>query len=172
MISPQQTSSSMVKIWKYILCELGARQGFPLLTNLFSIVSPSHSNQMRKWHMAPNWKGQSKKVSLQMAWYCMCMRAKSLQSCPTLCNPLDYSPPGSPVQGIVQARILEWVAMPSSKGSSWSRDWTCVSYISCVGRQILCHECHLGRPYIWITVLNSTHLTVKSALLLWVLIMG
>ena len=40
--------------------------------------------------------------------------AKSLQSCPTLCNPMDYSPPGCSVCGIVQARILEWVAMPSS----------------------------------------------------------
>ena len=36
--------------------------------------------------------------------------AKSLQSCPTLCNPIDGSPPGSPVPGILQARILEWVA--------------------------------------------------------------
>ena len=40
--------------------------------------------------------------------------AKSLQSCPTLCNPIDSSPPGSPVPGILQARILEWVAISSS----------------------------------------------------------
>ena len=39
---------------------------------------------------------------------------KSLQSCPTLCDPTDCSPPGSSVQGILQARILEWAAMPSS----------------------------------------------------------
>ena len=39
--------------------------------------------------------------------------AKSLQSCPTLCNPIDGSPPGSPVPGILQARTLEWVAFPS-----------------------------------------------------------
>ena len=47
----------------------------------------------------------------------MCMRAcvKSLQSCPTLCNPMDCSPPGSSVHGILQARILVWVAMPSSR---------------------------------------------------------
>ena len=44
--------------------------------------------------------------------------AKSLQSCPTLCNPIDGSPPGSPVPGILQARKLEWVAIPSSRGSS------------------------------------------------------
>ena len=40
--------------------------------------------------------------------------AKLLQSCPTLCNPMDFSLPGSSVHGILQARILEWVAMPSS----------------------------------------------------------
>ena len=48
--------------------------------------------------------------------------AKSLQLCLTLCNPMDYSPPGSSVHGILQARILEWVAMFLFKGSSWSRD--------------------------------------------------
>ena len=41
-----------------------------------------------------------------------CVHAKSLQSCPTLCNPMDYSPPGSCAHGILQARILEWVALP------------------------------------------------------------
>ena len=40
------------------------------------------------------------------------------QSGPTLCDPVDYSPPGSPVHGILQARILEWVATPSSRGAS------------------------------------------------------
>ena len=44
------------------------------------------------------------------------MHAKSLQLCPTLCNPMNYSPPGSSVHGILQERILWWVAMPSSRG--------------------------------------------------------
>ena len=44
--------------------------------------------------------------------------AKSLQSCPTLCDPIDGSPPGSPVPGIPQARTLEWVAIPFSNVSS------------------------------------------------------
>ena len=61
------------------------------------------------------------------------------QSCPALCDPVDCSPPGSSVQEILQARILEWVAMPSSRGSSEPRSWICVSYISCIGRQILYH---------------------------------
>ena len=42
----------------------------------------------------------------------------SLQSCPTLCDPIDGGPPGSPVPGILQARTLEWVAIPFSRGSS------------------------------------------------------
>ena len=49
-------------------------------------------------------------------------------------NPMDCSPPGSSVLGIFQARILEWVAIAFSRGSSWPRDWSC---ISCIGRQIL-----------------------------------
>ena len=43
------------------------------------------------------------------------MCAKSFQSCPTLCDPLDHSPPGSSVHGILQARILEWIATSSSR---------------------------------------------------------
>ena len=70
-------------------------------------------------------------------WLCMC--AELLQFCPTLCDLMDYSPPGSSVHGIFQARILEWVAISSSRGSSWPKDWTCVSYISCTGRQVVYH---------------------------------
>ena len=46
------------------------------------------------------------------------------QSCPTLCDPVDCNPPGSSVHGILQARILEWVTISSSRGSSRPRDWT------------------------------------------------
>ena len=46
----------------------------------------------------------------------MCLYAESFQSCLTLCDPVDCSPPGSSVHGILQARILEWVDMPSSRG--------------------------------------------------------
>ena len=49
------------------------------------------------------------------------------QSCPTLCNPMDCSPPGSSVHGILQVRILEWVATPSSRGSSQPGDRICIS---------------------------------------------
>ena len=55
-----------------------------------------------------------------MHMFCVC--ATSLQSCLTLCNSMNWGPPGSSVHGILQARILEWVAMPSSRGSSQPED--------------------------------------------------
>ena len=62
-----------------------------------------------------------------------------LQSCPTLCDPMDCSPPGSSIHGIFQARILEWMAISSSRGSSQPRNQTHISCVSCIGRQILYH---------------------------------
>ena len=62
------------------------------------------------------------------------------QSCPTLCNPLDYSPSGSSVNAILQARILKQVAISFSRGSSRPRDQTCVTCVSCIGRWIDRHE--------------------------------
>ena len=59
---------------------------------------------------------------------------------------MDCSPPGSSVHGILQARILEWVVMPSSRGSSQPRDRTHISYVSCIGRHFLYLQCHLGSP--------------------------
>ena len=58
------------------------------------------------------------------------VKKKVAQSCPTLCNSMDCSLPGSFVHGILQSRILEWVAMSSSRGSSWPRDQTWVSCIA------------------------------------------
>ena len=56
---------------------------------------------------------------------CVC---SVLQSCPTLSNPMDCSPPGSSARGIFQVRILEQVDISSSMGSSWTRDRTCVQH--------------------------------------------
>ena len=83
----------------------------------------SHTHQMKLW---------------------MC--AKSLQLCPTLCDPMGYSLPGPSVHGILQAKILEQVAISFSRGPSQPRDRTCVSYVSCTGRQVLYHLSHLGSP--------------------------
>ena len=58
------------------------------------------------------------------------------QSCPTLCDAMDCSLPGSSAHGIFQSRILEWVTTSFFRGSPWSRNWT---HISCIGKQILYH---------------------------------
>ena len=58
----------------------------------------------------------------------------------TLCSPVDCSPPGSSAHGIFQARILEQGTLSYSRGSSWSRDRTCFSCVSCIGRWILYHR--------------------------------
>ena len=58
----------------------------------------------------------------------MCVCVLVAQSCLTLCDLMNCSPPGSSVHGILQARIQEWVAMPPSRGSSQPRDRTYVSY--------------------------------------------
>ena len=68
------------------------------------------------------------------------------QSCPILLDPMDCSQPGSSVHGILQATILEWVVMSFSRGSSQSRDRSCVSCVSCIGRQVLYRKHHLGSP--------------------------
>ena len=62
---------------------------------------------------------------------CVCSVA---QSCLTLQDPIDCSPPDSAVYGIFQARILEWVAISSLRGSSQPRDQTHISWVSCIGR--------------------------------------
>ena len=86
--------------------------------------------------------------SLRIETLKTCVCAKLLQSCLTLtlCNPMDYSPPGSSVRGILQVRILEWVAMPTPRGSFQTRNQTCVSYVFCIGRQVLYHYYYLGSP--------------------------
>ena len=70
-----------------------------------------------------------------------CVHAKSLQLCPTPCYPMDHSLPGSSVHGIFQAKILEWVAMPSSRRSSRPLN---PGLLHC--RRILYHLSHLGSP--------------------------
>ena len=70
----------------------------------------------------------------------VCVRSQSLQPRPTLCDPTDCSPPSSSIHGILQARILEWVAMPSSRGSSPPRNQTPVSCASCIAGRFFTHR--------------------------------
>ena len=61
---------------------------------------------------------------------CVCVCVLFTQLCLTLCDPMNCSPPGSSVHGIFQARILEWVAIPFSRGFSQPRDQTHISHIA------------------------------------------
>ena len=97
------------------------------------------------------------------------------QSWLTLCDSMHYSPLGSSVHGILQARILKWVAIPFCRGSSGPRDWTWVSYIAgrfftmWAIREVLCYTivpCYLsvlGFPVIYLFTFGCT----ESLLLCW-----
>ena len=70
------------------------------------------------WGISPSWRTREIQEESQ-ALVAAAAAAKSLQSCPTLCDPIDSSPPGSPVPGILQARTLEWVAISFSNAWKW-----------------------------------------------------
>ena len=70
---------------------------------------------------------------------CLFLLFSCAQLCSTICNPLDCSPPSSSDHGIFQARILEWVAVSFSRGSSQPRDQTCNSCVSCVAGSFFTH---------------------------------
>ena len=74
-----------------------------------------------------------------------CMYTPSLQLCPTLCDPMNCSLLGSSVHGIFPARILEWFAMPSSRGSSQLTERICISCISCIASRLFAKS-HKGSP--------------------------
>ena len=82
--------------------------------------------------------------TLLLTWY-MCLCAQLLQSYPTVCDSVDHSLPGSSVHGIFQARILEWVAISSSRGFSWPWDQIQVFCVSCIADRFFTAE-PLGKP--------------------------
>ena len=91
------------------------------------------------------------------------------QSCPALCDPVDCSPPGSSVHGIFPARLLQWVAISSSRGSSQPRDGTLISYVSCIGGKFFttsvmweapsyslrCTNCHINQMFELINLFST-----------------
>ena len=82
-----------------------------------------HGNLLQQFHGDRVWLPSREALALQL---CVCL---VIQSCLTLCNPMDYSPPGSSVHGILQARILEQVVTPFSRECSQPREQTRVSCI-------------------------------------------
>ena len=105
------------------------------MTIVAAVVATNHSPVPRtafteNSYLAPNVSSVPVWQPCEPSITCVLCCAQLLQLCLTLCSPLDYSPPGSSVHGILQARMLEWVAMPFSRGSSQPRDWTGVSYIN------------------------------------------
>ena len=84
-------------------------------------------NSDSAWCPAPS-------LDMWFTFFCVCVLRVS-----DSLHPMDCSPPGFSVHGIFQARILDWVAVPSSRGSSPPRNQTRISWVSCVGRQILYH---------------------------------
>ena len=91
-------------------------------------------------------KSSHKRIPVSFHMPCLHMNERiHAQLCTTLCNPMDYSLPGSSVHGISQARILEWASISLSRGSSWIRDRTHDSFI---GWQILYHWATCGSNLI------------------------
>ena len=90
-------------------------------------------------------------------YMCACVCVLVTLSCLTFCNHVDCSPPGSSVHRIIlQARILEWAAIPFSRGSSWPSDWT---WVSSIAGRFSNHLSHQGYPcaYMWVGVYIYMH---------------
>ena len=104
-------------------------------------VLQSNGSQSRTW--LSNWTELINGSCVLIEHACLCSVA-------TVMRPIDYSPPGFSLYGIFQTRLLDWVAISSSRVSSQPRDWTHVFCISCTGRQILLPVSHLGSPWMFL----------------------
>ena len=132
---------------KAFLLKSGTKQGCPLTTFLHhNIGSPSHSNQTEK-----EIKGiQMGREEVELSLYANAsLRSHSVVS--SSLWPMDCGPPGSSGHGLLQARVLEWVATSSSRGSSPPRDWTHVSCVSCIaGGCFITREAHVRMTWYYI----------------------
>ena len=135
--------SSGPRNWTWVSCIAGKRFTVwatrealedlnPVLKLKFSKIYDFHWKKLNHNIQSYSWDIDRKKVKAKVPGSCptLCysmdyMKVKVTQLCPTLCDPMDYT-----VRGILQARILEWVAVPFPKGSSQPRDWTQVSHIA------------------------------------------
>ena len=107
----------------------------------FELKPNANDSQMPPWAALPSSldSGLYPVPYLNASLEYLCCRYLAAKSCPTLCDPMNCRLPGSSIHGILQARILEWLAISFSKGTSPPRDQTSVSYVSCIGRRILYH---------------------------------
>ena len=100
----------------------------PQINRIPAAISRTPNHPIWNKYLPPPWPGSylitQVHLSCVCVYVCVCLVA---QSCPTLCNPMDCSPPGSSVYGILQARTLKWVPIPFSRGSSQPRGRTWVS---------------------------------------------
>ena len=125
------------------------RVGHDWVTSLIKDICIGYQYKCIHWRILSNYLRQLRKFSLKVfpplffpLKVCLFQKVCA-QMCPTLCDPMDCSPSGSSVHGILQARVLEWVAISFSRGSSWPRDWTPVFCIAgrcftfCVSREAL-----------------------------------
>ena len=123
-----------------VLCRLALRTGPPATTSLISptfLAQGTPTEHPGAEALTPVDREPTGLSPLRAGWERlvgdMCVCTRTLPLCMTLCNPMDCSPLGSSAYGILQARILEWAAMPSSRRSSQLRDLICVSCPSCIG---------------------------------------
>ena len=116
---------------------LGCRSA-PALSALFNALSMHWSMVTFLWWLfCEYFYLWPKKLKLKKLFSLLACLLSFAQSCPTLWDPRNCNPPGSSVHGILQAGILEWVAISSSKESSQLRDWTNVSCVSCITGRLL-----------------------------------
>ena len=139
------TVSRVVGIWS-MLCS-GAFMGRDLQLTLLSQFSLNTFNKIM--------------TSISLEHQKTISEVLVAQSCPTLCDPMDCGPPDFSVHGISQARTLGYFAISSSSGSSWSRDWTFDSCISCIGKRIIYH---------WVTREATSPFFIKTQM--WVHLTG
>ena len=121
-------------------------------------VGPSsHLSVLQDLKPPPDIQEDTQAVLSSYTFHLACVCVKSLRSYLTLRDPMDYSLPYSSVRRISQARILEWMAMPSSRGSSWPHDQTSVSCGSCIAGRFFTTE-PPGKPILstWSTSILQT----------------
>ena len=115
-------------MWK-ILLEIGIPDHLTCLVQNLHVGQEATELDMEQ-QTVPNWERSMSRlyiVTLLFNLHAECTVLIAPQLCPSLCNPTDYTPPGSSVHGVLQARILEWVAISFSRGSMRPRSWTQLS---------------------------------------------